>query len=97
MDGRSDVFSVGAVLFELLAGHPPFQADSMVSTAYRIVHGEPDFAALPEGEPIAALEPVLRKALAKDPAARYASAREFAADLAEKGGAPWRAWPVARP
>jgi len=93
-DGRSDVFSVGSVLFELLSGHPPFQADSMVSTAYRIVHGEPDFGTLPPGETYAAIEPVLRKALAKDPAARYASAREFAADLAERGGAPWRAWPV---
>jgi serine/threonine-protein kinase len=93
-DGRSDVFSVGSVLFELLCGHPPFQADSMVSTAYRIVHGDPDFGALPKGDAFEALEPVLRKALAKEPGDRYASAREFAADLAERGGAPWRAWPA---
>jgi serine/threonine-protein kinase len=86
VDARSDVFSVGAVLYELLAGEPPFRSDSMVSTAYRIVHGEPDFAPLAHGGR-GALEPVLRKALAKDPADRYGSAREFAAELAAHGAA----------
>jgi hypothetical protein len=94
VDGRSDIFSVGSVLYELLVGEPPFRSESLVSTAYRIVHAQPDFERLPETEPCAALEPVLRKALAKDPAARYASAHEFASDLAARGGAPWSTSPI---
>ena len=79
MDGRSDLFSCGALLFELVAGRPPFHAESFVTIAYRVVHEEPDYAALPAAW--VGLEPVLRKALAKSRDDRYASAPDFATDI----------------
>lgn len=79
VDGRCDVFSCGCVLYELLTGHRPFQADSIVTTIYKILHDEPDYALLPPGtEPLVA---VLERSLAKDLAFRYATAYEFAQDL----------------
>lgn len=79
VDGRSDLFSCGSMLYELLAGKPPFHAESFVTIAYRVVHDEPDYGALPLS--CAALEPVLRTVLAKRREARYASALDFATEL----------------
>jgi serine/threonine-protein kinase len=79
VDGRCDLFSCGCVLYELLTGHRPFQADSIVTTIYKILHDEPDYGLLPPGtEPLVA---VLERSLAKDLAFRYATAYEFAQDL----------------
>ncbi len=79
VDGRCDIFSCGCVLYELLAGCRPFQAESIVTTIYKILHDEPDYQLLPPGtEPLVA---VLERSLAKDLAFRYATAYEFAQDL----------------
>ncbi|HET8643846.1 MAG TPA: serine/threonine-protein kinase, partial [Vicinamibacteria bacterium] len=80
LDGRSDLFGCGALLFELLTGRPPFHAESFVTIAYRVVHEEPEYAALPPAA--RALVPVVRKALAKERGARYSTAADFATDLA---------------
>jgi predicted Ser/Thr protein kinase len=74
VDARSDVYSLGCVLYEMVAGRPPFIADTPVALAYKHVHEEPvppSFInrALPAG-----LEAVVMKAIAKAPSDRHASA-----------------------
>ena len=77
VDGRSDLFSAGAMLYELVRGSRPFHADGIMAIFYKITHDDPafDFPYTPEYR---ALIPILGKALAKDAAARYQNATEFA-------------------
>jgi len=82
VDGRSDVFSVASVLFELVVGRKPFQAETLMKTLYRIAHDEPAFT-LPAGPENEALLPILKKAMAKKVDERYESAAEFAFALRE--------------
>jgi tRNA A-37 threonylcarbamoyl transferase component Bud32 len=83
LDGRSDVFSMGVVLYELLAGERPFPGDSISTVIYRILHDRP--APLAEVSPRLprALDHILAKALAKDPAHRFATAQAFQEALGE--------------
>ncbi|HVQ30825.1 MAG TPA: protein kinase [Vicinamibacteria bacterium] len=83
VDGRSDLFSVGCMLFELLAGKRPFHSDNLMAIFYKITHEEPNFDLIPAGEQYDALLPILKKALAKDLADRYQTAIEFAMALRE--------------
>ncbi len=76
VDGRSDLFSTGAMLCELLTGHRPFHGESLVTILFKITHEEPRLD-LPPGPEHAALVPILKKALAKDVADRYQTAAEF--------------------
>ncbi|HEY6552525.1 MAG TPA: serine/threonine-protein kinase, partial [Vicinamibacteria bacterium] len=62
VDGRSDLFSAGAMLGELLTGHRPFHGESLVTILFKITHEEPRIE-LPAGLEHRALLPVLRKAL----------------------------------
>jgi eukaryotic-like serine/threonine-protein kinase len=81
VDARSDLYSTGCLLFELLTGRPPFQADSPVAIAYQHV-GEPaprPSSFNPEVGP--ALDAVVLHALAKDRESRYQDATAFRADL----------------
>ncbi len=73
VDARSDVFSLGAVLYEMVAGRRPFQGDSQMATLLAIVHQAP--APLQHLPP--ELERLLRRCLEKDPGARYAAAGEL--------------------
>ncbi|SDR68025.1 serine/threonine protein kinase [Friedmanniella luteola] len=81
VDARSDIYSAGCLLYELLVGRPPFIGESPVSVAYQHVREAP--------VPPSQLDPVITpdidaitlKALAKDPADRYQSAREMKADI----------------
>jgi len=89
VDARSDLYSTGCLLFELLTGRPPFVGDSAVSVAYQHVreaapHPSTYAADVPE-----VLDRITVKALAKERDARYGSAAEFRADLeaAARGGA----------
>ncbi|MET0165496.1 MAG: serine/threonine-protein kinase, partial [Vicinamibacterales bacterium] len=78
LDARSDIFSFGIVLYELLTGHRPFQGPSAVAVMHAIA-SEPA-PALPRDVPDG-LRAVVEKALEKDPARRYQTMRDLAADL----------------
>jgi TolB-like protein/Tfp pilus assembly protein PilF len=78
LDARSDIFSFGVVLYELLAGRRPFAGETDLEVLQKIVHGshEPLSAAIPDP-----LRSVVEKALEKNPAERYPSMREMVEDL----------------
>lgn len=81
VDGRSDLFSAGVLLYELLTGTKPFQGDSPTAVVYQIMNGDPvplenTVPDLPE-----AIKQVVSRALQKDPNQRYAKAKEMASDL----------------
>lgn len=77
IDLRADIFSVGVILFELLAGHHPFVGKNLSQTMVRIINEKtPRIADIPES-----LNQVVELALAKDRDQRYTSAMELASDL----------------
>ena len=81
VDARSDVYSTGCLLYELVTGHPPFTGDSPVAVAYQHVRENP---VVPSSENPAiprSLDSIVMKALAKNPMNRYQSAGEMRTDL----------------
>ena len=81
VDARSDLYSAGCLLFELLCGRPPFVGESPVAVAYQHVREEPPRPSEFAPDVPAELDQVVMRALAKDPAQRYQTAQEFLADL----------------
>jgi eukaryotic-like serine/threonine-protein kinase len=90
VDGRSDLFSLGVILYTLLTGHRPFQGNSAMTVSFRVVHREPlPVSAFDSGFP-PDVDYVIGRAIAKDPANRYQTGQEMADDLADlqEGRAP---------
>ena len=87
IDAGSDIFSLGAVLYEMLSGRRPFQRDSPISELHAIVHDEPTPLRLPTGCP-PALGQLVARCLAKTPRMRFASARDLGFSLQALRAAP---------
>jgi eukaryotic-like serine/threonine-protein kinase len=81
VDIRSDLFSVGAVFYQVLTGERPFEGESTVTLAYKIVQVEPIPPKVLNVHIPPAIEKIVKKALAKDPALRYQTPSEMLKDL----------------
>jgi eukaryotic-like serine/threonine-protein kinase len=99
-DARSDIFALGAVLYEMTTGKQAFRGKSMLSVASAILEKEPDpiSAARPLTPP--ALEHLIKTCLAKDPEHRFQTAHDVTVQLPgrwQRGGATGSGWPGPRP
>src|SRR4029453_8719541 len=91
-DPRSDLFSLGVVLYEALTGVNPFIAADLAAVLYRIVNIDAPSVRHHNAELPLSLDRVLRRALAKEPEARYATATNFANALREAVTGEKRTW-----
>jgi len=80
-DARSDLYSAGCLLYELLIGEPPFVGDSMVSIIFQHISEPPTRPSAANPDISADIDAIVMKALAKNPADRYQSAAEMKADV----------------
>ncbi|MFG1805451.1 Stk1 family PASTA domain-containing Ser/Thr kinase [Streptomyces sp. NPDC049040] len=81
VDARSDLYSTGCLLYELLTVRPPFVGDSPVAVAYQHVREDPQPPSVFDPEVTPAMDAIVLKALTKDPDYRYQSADEMRADI----------------
>lgn len=80
-DGRSDIFSVGVLLYAMATGHSPFHGNSATTVCFKVVNRDPIPASTLDLNLPRSLDPVIARAMAKDPAQRYQRAAELADDL----------------
>ena len=85
VDQRTDIFSLGVVLYELIAGRQPFKGDNETATSRNIIDKEPEPLARYKSDVSMGLQRVISKAMAKDKALRYQHVDELRADLARIG------------
>ncbi len=95
VDARSDLYSTGCLLYELVTGAPPFVGDSPVAVAYQHVREDPVAPSTYDPSLSSDIDAVILKAMAKNPANRYQSADEMREDLLRAvAGQPVKATPV---
>ena len=83
VDKRSDLFSLGAILYRMVTGYGPFQGNSTATVCFKVANRDPLRATALDPDLPAELDAVIVRALAKDPAQRYQRGLEFALDLHE--------------
>ena len=81
ISARSDVYSLGAMLYEMLSGRPPFREATPLDTLVQVIEGEPTLLRQLRSTIPRELELICFRCLEKNPARRYASAQDLAADL----------------
>ena len=81
VDGRSDLFSLGVILYTVLTGYRPFQGNSALTVSYKVVNRDPIPATVLNTDLPPGLDYIIARAMAKDPAQRYQTGREMARDL----------------
>jgi len=91
VDGRSDLFSLGVLLYTVLTGYKPFQGNSALTVSFKIVNRDPIPATLLDTELPQGLDYIIARAMAKDRAQRYQSAMEMVRDIQHlrEGREPW--------
>jgi len=95
IDARSDLFSLGSILYWMLTGERPFYADTLSMVTYKVVFAEPPPPTQVNATLAPAVNHVLARCLAKKPEARYAGCKELADDLAALAvGKPVQAQPL---
>lgn len=80
-DGRSDLFSLGVILYLMVTGHSPFQGNSATTVCFKVANREPIAASVLDLNLPPELDAVISRAMAKDPDERYPTGAELAADL----------------
>ena len=81
VDGRSDLFSLGVILYAMVTGHSPFQGDSATTVCFKVANREPVAASALDLSLPHELDDVIARAMAKDPEQRYQRGAEFAEDV----------------
>ena len=91
VDGRSDVFSLGVILYTMLTGYRPFQGNSAMTVAFKVVNRDPIPATILDTELPPGLDYIISRAIAKDPSQRYQRGMEMALDIQDlrEGREPW--------
>lgn len=81
VDGRSDLFSLGVILYAMVTGHSPFQGNSATTVCFKVANREPVAPSAFDLNIPQELDEVISRAMSKDPEQRYQSGAEFADDL----------------
>ncbi len=91
VDGRSDLFSLGVILYTALTGYRPFQGNSALTVAFKVVNRDPVPATVLDNDLPPGLDYIISRAIAKDPSQRYQRGMEMVLDIQElrAGREPW--------